>query len=96
MTSDYKYRYIIGGKDKKLIPLLLSQGKGVNYVCNKYGLSKRFITNKYYLLLKSKGCVLGAKKIPYYLNEMDYGKIPSYKWTDLNKSEINFYHDFNK
>jgi len=74
MTSEYKYRYKIGDKDKKLIPLLLSQGKGIRYVCDKYGLSKRFISNKYYLLLRAKGCNLGAKRVPYYDNENSYGK----------------------
>lgn len=88
MTSDYKYKHIIRDKDKVLIPFLLAQGKSIKYICEKYGLSKRFISNKYYHILNSKKSNLGAKMIPYYEDEDSYGKQNyTYNYEDLSKSE---------
>ena len=34
----------------------------------------------------------GGKKISYYDNEDDFGKIPQYKWEDLGRDEIHCYN----
>ena len=34
---------------------------------------------------------LGYKRIPYYENENDYGKIPSYKYLELSDQEKEIY-----
>ncbi len=37
-----------------------------------------------------------GKTEPYYDNEWDYGRIPTYNFNELNDQEINFYYNFKK
>lgn len=94
--SKFNYIYKLGYKQKELIPFLISNGKTEQYICDRFGLSKKFVVNYFKDLFMLQKTNLGAKLDSYYINEMDYGKIPSYKWEDLSESEIKFYHDFNK
>mgnify|MGYP003644953753 FL=1 len=99
--SDYIFNYILGDKERKLIPFLLSKSKKgtdrirtLDRVCNKFGLSKAYIKNKYCYILDNSPTNLGAKIIPYYIDEMSYGKnTHHYTMDDLSTNEITAYNE---
>ncbi len=94
MTSEQRWKYSIGDKDKMTIPLLLLKGKTVRQISDKYNLSQRFIRNKFYNILNIREINLGSKKVPYYKDEMLYGKnTHHYTYAELSESEKKLYND---
>ncbi len=92
MTSDYRYEHILGDAERQRISyLLLTNKKPINYISSKFGLSKRFLTHLYIDLQKTTRTDLGSKTEPYYTDEMDYGRTPEYKWSELSANEIKDY-----
>ena len=95
MTSEQRWKYSIGDKDKITIPLLLLKGKTIRQISDKYNLSKTFIRNKFYNILNIREINLGSKKVPYYKNEMDYGSLNvNYNFNDLSLEEIRAYKEY--
>lgn len=95
MTSEQRWKYSIGDKDKITIPLLLLKGKTIRQISDKYNLSKTFIRNKFYNILNIREINLGSKKVPYYKNEMDYGSLKlDYKFNDFSLNEIKAYKEY--
>lgn len=94
MTSEQRWKYSIGDKDKMTIPLLLLKGKTVRQISDKYNLSQRFIRNKFYNILNIREVNLGSKKVPYYKDEMLYGEnTHHYTYAELSESEKKLYND---
>ncbi len=99
--SDYIFNYHLGDEDRKLIPYLLSKSKkGVNRirtldrVCERFGLSKAYIKNKYCYILDNSKTNLGSKVVPYYKDEMLYGEnTHHYTYAGLSESEKGLYND---
>lgn len=93
--SDYIFNYVLGDKERKLVPFLLVKSKigkdrirTLDRVCERFGLSKAFIKNKYCYILENERTNLGAKVVPYYEDEDSYGKQNYlYNYKDLSKSE---------
>lgn len=95
MTSEEKWKYNIGDKDKLIIPLLLLKGKTIRQISDKYYLSQKFIRNKFYNILNIREIKLGSKDIPYYKDEMMYGKnTHHYTMKSLSEKEIDFYYKY--
>lgn len=94
MTSEQKWKYNIGDKDKLTIPLLLLKGKTIRQISDKYYLSQTFIRNKFYNILNIREIKLGSKDVPYHKDEMMYGKnTHHYTMESLSKKEIDFYNE---
>jgi len=95
MTSELVWKHSIGDKDKLTIPLLLLKGKTVRQISDKYNLSKTFIRNKFYNILNVREINLGSKVVPYYKDEMMYGKnTHHYTMKSLSEKEIDFYYKY--
>jgi len=100
--SDYIFNYYLGDEERKLIPFLLSKSiKGVNRirtldrVCERFGLTKAYVKNKYCYILDDSQTNLGSKVVPYYKDEMMYGKnTHHYTMESLSKKEIDFYYKY--
>ena len=99
MTSKEKYDSL-NEDDKKLITVLLSKGKTLKYISQRFGLSVKFVRCHLYYefglnyigYLPIPIC-FGTKTQPYYKNEMDYGTLNlSYIFSDLSQSEKDFYN----
>jgi hypothetical protein len=83
--SDYIFNYHLGDEDRKLIPYLLSKS---------IGLTKAYVKNKYCYILDDSQTNLGSKVVPYYKDEMLYGKnTHHYTYAELSKSEKELYND---
>ena len=63
-------------------------------VCERFGLSKAYIKNKYCYILDGYKTNLGSKVVPYYKDEMLYGEnTHHYTYEGLSKSEKELYND---
>lgn len=95
MTSKEKYDSL-NSDDKRLITVLYTKGKSINYISERFGLSHRFLT--YHLFYKFNYTIpilFGTKEQPYYKNEMNYGALElSYNFEDLNANEIEAYNNY--
>ena len=99
--SDYIFNYHLGDEERKLIPFFLSKSiKGVNRiktldkVCEKFGLTKAYVKNKYCYILDDSQTNLGLKVVSYYKDEMMYGKnTHHYTYAELSKSEKELYNE---
>lgn len=84
--TDYHRRNII---------LLAQEGTPIPKIANKLYLSvnmvRQFFTKWDPEKYKPIPTNLGSKTEPYSTNEEDYGSLPTYKWEDLSKSEIDVY-----
>ena len=84
--TDYHRRNII---------LLAQEGTPIPKIANKLYLSvnmvRQFFTKWDPEKYKPIPTNLGSKTEPYSTNEEDYGSLPTYKWEDLCKSEIDVY-----
>ena len=95
MTSKEKYNELLGDKEKNLISILLAKGKNLDYISNRFGLSKTFIKNNLCHKNRIYSICLGSKKTAYYDNEMLYGALEiSYNFEDLNAKEIQAYNNY--
>jgi hypothetical protein len=95
MTSQYKYDNILGDKEKNLISILLNKGKSIEYLSNRFGISKKFIRTNLCNPDRVYSICLGSKKTTYYNNEMQYGKLElNYSFDELNNNEIEAYNNY--
>ncbi len=80
---------------RKNIILLAQEGTPIPKIENKLYLSvnmvRQFFTKWDPEKYKPIPTNLGSKTEPYSTNEEDYGSLPTYKWEDLSKSEIDVY-----
>ena len=95
MTSQYKYDNILGDKEKNLISILLNKGRTIEYLSNRFGISKKFIRTNLCNPDRTHSICLGSKKTAYYNDEMKYGKLElNYSFDDLNDNEIEAYNNY--
>jgi len=95
MKAQYRYDHMLGDKEKNLISILLAKGKNLDYISNRFGLSKTFIKNNLCHKTRIYSICLGSKKTAYYDNEMLYGALElSYNFEDLNAKEIEAYNNY--
>lgn len=95
MTSKEKYNELLGDKEKNLISILLAKGKNLDYISNRFGLSKTFINNSLCHKNRIYSICIDSKKTAYYDNEMLYGALElSYNFEDLNAKELEAYNNY--
>jgi hypothetical protein len=95
MTSQYKYDNLLGDREKNLISILLNKGKTLEYISNRFGLSKKFIRTNLCNPHMVYSICFSSKKIPYYDDEMNYGKLQlNYSFDELNNNEIEAYNNY--
>ena len=85
-------------RDKLIIPVLIMKGKSLKYISNRFGLTQRFLKEKFgrYFMPVSEVTIEG-KQIPYYDDEMMYGKIElKYDWSELNYNEKLAWYKYEK
>ena len=71
------------------IPLLLIRGYSIKNIAEKYNISRNKIVLYFELYYKRDRfpVIFDGKHEPYYKNEDDYGKIPTYKLNSLSEPE---------
>jgi len=75
---------------KEQLPLLLIKGHTLREVSEMYGVSVNKISQYVKIQLERDLNVplyFNSKTIPYYEDEQDYGRLPSYSWEELPKNE---------
>ena len=76
------------------IPLLLIQGYTIKMIAKKYNISVQKVV--FYFEAHYTGntypVYLNGKHEPYYTNEDDYGKIPTYEFNSLSEAEKKIYN----
>ena len=94
MNSELKY-FHMDVRDKINIPTLIMKGKSLLYISLIYELSERFLQKKFGDYFKYvDGIHFDTKKEPYYTNEDDYSKTPSYSWESLSFDEKLAYYTY--
>tara|TARA_Y100000385_G_scaffold210080_1_gene217930 strand:- start:10 stop:324 length:315 start_codon:yes stop_codon:yes gene_type:complete len=95
MKAQYRYDHMLGDKEKNLISILLNKGKTIEYISNRFGLSKKFIRTNLCNPDRVHSICLGSKKIAYNDDEMQYGKLElNYSFNELNDNEIEAYNNY--
>jgi hypothetical protein len=68
-----------------------------------WGVSSTNLTNKYFLIKNKKKYIpkvinveMSGKQRPYYENEDNYGKLPTYTFAELSKKEKEIFLNLNK
>jgi len=84
-------RFIMSEEQKQNIDLLVLNGYTIRGIADLYGCSYGIIC-KHFNIMKSKKIYIPTIKIsgkdqPYYTNEDDYGKKPTYRYSELSESE---------
>ena len=97
MNCELKY-FKMEDRDKLLIPILIMKGKSLKYLSQRFGLTQRFIKEKFskYYRKVSEATIEG-KQEPYYTNEMMYGNNNfNYYWCELDINEKLAWYKYKK
>ena len=82
----------------ELIQELLILGYTIPDLADNWGISKTNLTSKYNIVKNRnkylKKVKFHGKEESYYINEMDYGFVPTYTFNELSKEEKEFYYNF--
>ena len=72
-------------------------------LAENWGVSSTNLTNKYFLIKNKKKYIpkvinveMSGKQRPYYENEDNYGKLPTYTFAELSKKEKEIFLNLNK
>lgn len=84
-------RFIMSEEQKQNIDLLVLKGHTIRGIAELYGCSYGLIC-KHFNIMKSNKIFITTIKMkgktePYYLSEDDYGKLPTYNYSELSESE---------
>ena len=84
-------------KLSELIQELLILGYTIPDLADNWGVSKTNLTSKYNVVKNKnkyiKKVKFHGKEEPYYINEFDYGNIPTYTFEELSFREKQFYYN---
>lgn len=86
-----KERFKMTEEQKQNIDLLVLKGYTLKSIADLYGCSYGLVC-KHFNIMKSNKIHIPTIKIsgkdePYYMNEDDYGKLPTYNYSELSESE---------
>ena len=81
--------------EKDIVILKLLKGIPITMICRELNVGYH-IVRKYCARWESKPvpAEIGAKQEPYYNNELDYSRIPTYTWDSLNDKELEAYNNY--
>lgn len=75
-------------------------GYQIPELAEMWGVSSTLLTTSYKIVKKDykyiQRTIFNGKTTPYYTNEWDYGRIPTYNFNELSNVEIKFYNNFEK
>ena len=75
-------------------------GYQIPELAKMWGVSATLLTTSYKIVRKDykyiQRTIFSGKTTPYYANEWDYGRIPTYNFDELSNEEIKFYNNFEK
>jgi len=84
-------RFKLSEEQKQSIDLFVLKGHTLRDIADLYGCSYGLVC-KHFNIMKSKKIFITTIKMkgktePYYMNEDDYGKLPTYNYSELSESE---------
>jgi len=92
------FKYNLTEEDRNKILLLLLKGKPITVISNElnipYSAVRRYFTKWSPENYKKIPALWYGKSEAYHDKEDDYASIPSYKWEELSKNEIDAYNDY--
>lgn len=85
-------------KQKENITLYVLKGYTLNEIAKMYGVRyaivvRYFEWEKQENLMSTVYIEMQGKSLPYYRDEDDYGRIPTYKMSELSEEELKIYND---